>query len=92
MFVAVVAENFEIAEEEKHKRQIQAFKQKSAPSVDKDDIMYRWNFYRYFEAKPKAISVESIPSYLILPTQKSRVRDFLKENQDIEKKASMFKF
>ncbi|RHZ83056.1 hypothetical protein Glove_99g372 [Diversispora epigaea] len=86
MFVAVVAENFEIVEEEKHIKQIQAFKQKSVPSVDKDDIMYRWNFYRYFEAKPKAISVDSIPSYLILPTQKSRVRDFLKENQEIEKK------
>ncbi|CAG8487610.1 8970_t:CDS:10 [Diversispora eburnea] len=65
------SENFEIVEEEKHLKQIQAFKQKSVPSVDKDDVMYRWNFYRYFESKPKAISVDSIPSNLILPTQKN---------------------
>ncbi|CAG8482061.1 10486_t:CDS:10, partial [Acaulospora colombiana] len=87
MFVAVIAENFEIAEEEKHKRQVQAFRQKSDPSIKKEEAIYRWNFYRYFKAKPKAIAVESIPSNLILQTQKSRVWDLLKDDQNIGKKS-----
>src|SRR5205085_2685243 len=48
----------------------------------KDDVIYRWNFYKYFQAKPKTLAVESIPNNLILHTQKSRVRDFLTDNNN----------
>lgn len=87
MFIAVLQENFEIAEEQKHKIQLQTYKRDVDPKDKKDDVIYRWNFYKYFQAKPKALAVENIPYNLILHTQKSRVRDFLTDNDNsIEKK------
>ncbi|CAB4398324.1 unnamed protein product [Rhizophagus irregularis] len=82
MFIAVLQENFEIAEEQKHKIQLQTFKRDVDPKEKKDDVIYRWNFYKYFQAKPKALAVENIPYNLILHTQKSRVRDFLTDNDN----------
>ncbi|CAG8522362.1 7815_t:CDS:2 [Acaulospora colombiana] len=76
MFIAVIEENFEVAEKEKHKRQLETFRRNIDPSK-KDDIAHRWNVYKYFEAKPKALVVESFPSNLVLHVQKNRVRDFL---------------
>lgn len=90
MFIAVLQENFEIAEEQKHKVQLQTFKRNVDPTEKKDDVIYRWNFYKYFQAKPKALAVENIPYNLILHTQKSRVRDFLTDNDNFtEKKNSI---
>ncbi|CAI2169741.1 19144_t:CDS:10 [Funneliformis geosporum] len=86
MFIAVLQENFEIAEEQKHKIQLQTFKRNVDSTEKKDDVIDRWNFYKYFQAKPKALAVESIPSNLILHTQKSRVRDFLTDSDNITEK------
>ena len=47
MFIAVLQENFEIAEEQKHKVQLQTFKRNVDPTEKKDDVIYRWNFYKY---------------------------------------------
>jgi voltage-dependent calcium channel len=86
MFIAILQENFEIAEEQKHKVQLQTFKRNVNPTEKKDDVIYRWNFYKYFQAKPKALAVESIPYNLILHTQKSRVRDFLTDSDNFTEK------
>ncbi|CAG8439201.1 10106_t:CDS:10 [Funneliformis caledonium] len=86
MFIAVLQENFEIAEEQKHKIQLQKFKRNVDSTEKKDDVIDRWNFYKYFQAKPKALAVESIPSNLILHTQKSRVRDFLTDSDNFTEK------
>ncbi|KAG9307249.1 hypothetical protein G9A89_017077 [Geosiphon pyriformis] len=83
MFIAVVQENFETAEEEKRKQQVKAFLRKAGPKVKQEDIIDSWNVYRFFKAKPKSLAVENIPSSLILSTQKSRVRDFLNEDNII---------
>ncbi|CAJ0758344.1 19752_t:CDS:10, partial [Entrophospora sp. SA101] len=77
---------YQTAEEEKHKIQIKKFKNKSNPKIKKEDVIDRWNFYRYFQAKPKALYVENIPSNLILHTQKRRVREFLNDNNDFNEK------
>lgn len=79
MFIAVISENFEIAEEEKHKKQIETFCQ-NANLSDKEASIYKWNIYRYFQAKPKSLAVQSFPSNLIFQIQKYRVRDFLFDN------------
>ena len=84
MFIAVVQENFEIAEEEKRKRQVRAFIRKADPKVKTETVINKWNPYRFFKAKPKTLAVASIPSGLILNTQKSRVRDFMHDN-DMDK-------
>ncbi|CAG8737084.1 9234_t:CDS:2, partial [Acaulospora morrowiae] len=76
MFIAVIEENFEIAEKEKHKKQLETFRRNADPSK-KDEIPYKWNIYKYFEAKPKSLVVESFPSNLVFHVQKNRVRDFL---------------
>ncbi len=86
MFIAVLQENFEIAEEQKHKMQLQTFKRNVDSTEKKDDVIDRWNFYKYFQAKPKTLAVESIPSNLILHTQKSRVRDFLTDSGNFTEK------
>ncbi|RIA89873.1 Ion transport protein [Glomus cerebriforme] len=91
MFIAVLQENFEIAEEQKHKIQLQKFKRNVDPTEKKDDVIYRWNFYKYFQAKPKALAVENIPYNLILHTQKSRVRDFLTDSDNFTEKKSVSK-
>ncbi|CAG8581095.1 8980_t:CDS:10 [Paraglomus occultum] len=84
MFIAVVQENFEIAEEEKRKRQLRAFIRKADPIVKTETVINKWNPYRFFKAKPKTLAVASIPSGLILHTQKSRVRDFMHDS-DMDK-------
>ncbi|CAG8569817.1 3141_t:CDS:10 [Ambispora leptoticha] len=79
MFIAILEENFETAEEEKRKHQLKAFIQKADPKEKQEDIIDTWNIYRFFKAKPKALAVENIPSNLILSTQKSRVKEFLND-------------
>ncbi|KAI7862921.1 Ion transport protein-domain-containing protein [Spinellus fusiger] len=80
MFIAVLMENFETAEEEKKKRQIQYYVEKTEVEFVTDDpIVSRWNIYRYFKAQPKEVQVKNMPAALILPVQKNTVRDFMNE-------------
>ncbi|CAG8639396.1 14659_t:CDS:10, partial [Cetraspora pellucida] len=89
MFIAVVQENFAIAEEEKHKIQVETFRRNADPTIKKDVAIERWNIYRYFKEKPKPLAIESIPSSLILHTQKSRVKELLEDDDSVNKKKSM---
>ncbi|KAF0398415.1 high-affinity cell membrane calcium channel [Gigaspora margarita] len=89
MFIAVVQENFAIAEEEKHKIQVESFRRNADPTVKKDVVIERWNIYRFFKEKPKALAVENIPSSLVLHTQKSRVKELLEDDGSKDKKKKM---
>lgn len=77
MFVAVINENFDIAEEAKKGRQTANYleSQKKARQAK-----YRWwrnlNPYRWIKANPVSVKVENLPQNLVLPMQKSLVRDY----------------
>ncbi|KAI7905468.1 Ion transport protein-domain-containing protein [Cokeromyces recurvatus] len=79
MFIAVLMENFEIAEEDKRKRQVLQFMEKTENELDKNTVVSRWNLYRYFKPKAKGLDIKNIPSNLILSVQKSIVREFMNE-------------
>lgn len=69
-------ENFSVAEELKRKQQIEAFIRRTQPKSTHSTFLDRWNPYRLFKGKPKAIAVDNLPPNLVLPLKKSIVRDF----------------
>jgi hypothetical protein len=76
MFIAVINENFDVAEEAKKSKQATSFWAKQLPGSTKVKWLRRLNPYRWFKANPKSITVESLPSNLILPMQKALVQDY----------------
>jgi len=76
LFIAVIQENFSVAEELKRKQQIEAFIKKTQPKSSHSSWLDRWNPYRLLKGKPKAIAVQNLPPNLVLPLKKSIVRDF----------------
>lgn len=82
MFIAVINEGFAIAEEEKHKAQMQAFVRQSEPHEATVNWVSRLNPYRYVKARPKAVSAGNLPSNLVLPLGKATIRDFMSDRRD----------
>lgn len=76
MFIAVINENFEIAEESKRSRQASHYWASHRPQETKAPWLRKLNPYRWFRAQPKAIAVEQLPSNLVLPMQKTLVDDY----------------
>ena len=76
MFIAVINENFDVAEESKRSRQASHFWATHRPEKARATWVRKLNPYRWFKAKPKAIAVEQLPSNLVLPMQKTLVQDF----------------
>ncbi|OXH34034.1 high-affinity cell membrane calcium channel [Cryptococcus neoformans] len=71
MFIAVINENFAIAEEQKRKQQIQAFIHRAeAPSAHASWID-RLNPYRLMTARHRAVRVKTLPPNLILPLKQN---------------------
>ncbi|KAL8283193.1 hypothetical protein RQP46_005971 [Phenoliferia psychrophenolica] len=77
MFIAVINENFAIAEEEKHKQQMQMYIDQNAPETGAQNWVRRVNPYNYLAARPKAVSVENMPSTLVLPMKKAVVKEYM---------------
>lgn len=77
MFIAVINEGFAIAEEEKQKAQMSAFVQQTEPAAPGVNWIARLNPYRFLKTKPEVISVESLPTNLVLPLGKATVRDYM---------------
>ncbi|KZO97216.1 hypothetical protein CALVIDRAFT_513490 [Calocera viscosa TUFC12733] len=76
MFIAVINENFSIAEEQKRAEQLNAYLQKQTePTATSVNWMSQWNPYRFMRAAPRSLAVESLPASLVLPMKKSLVRD-----------------
>lgn len=75
-------ENFEIAEEDKRKRQVRNYMRKTELELDKKTVVSRWNIYRYFKPQAKGLDIKNIPSNLVLSVQKNIVREFMNEATD----------
>ncbi|KAI0069619.1 hypothetical protein K474DRAFT_1670758 [Panus rudis PR-1116 ss-1] len=71
----VINENFDIAEESKRSRQASHYWASHRPQEAYAAWVQRLNLYRWFDAKPKAIAVDQLPSNLVLPMQKSLTQD-----------------
>ncbi|EIW52938.1 uncharacterized protein TRAVEDRAFT_155754 [Trametes versicolor FP-101664 SS1] len=75
MFIAVINENFDVAEESKRSRQASHYWASHRPQQVRSTWVRKLNPYRWFKAQPKAIEVE-LPSNLVLPMQKALVQDY----------------
>ncbi|KAG9004060.1 calcium channel protein [Tulasnella sp. JGI-2019a] len=75
MFIAVINENFEVAEEQKRARQLAAYLRKSEPASAHVNWLDRWNPYRFVKAQPSSLQVENMPSALVLPLRSNVVQD-----------------
>ncbi|CDO68509.1 hypothetical protein BN946_scf184998.g6 [Trametes cinnabarina] len=75
MFIAVINENFDVAEESKRSRQASHYWASHQPQQVRAAWVRKLNPYRWFKAQPKAIEVE-LPSNLVLPMQKALVQDY----------------
>ncbi|KAG8959952.1 calcium channel protein [Tulasnella sp. 419] len=73
MFIAVINENFEVAEEHKRNQQFNDYLRKSEPTATRVNWVDKWNPYRFIKANPKSLAVESMPSNLVLPLKKAVV-------------------
>ena len=77
MFIAVINENFDIAEEAKRGQQANHYFQTTqGPDKTWAAWVHRLNPYRLFKPSPRAIVVENFPSNLVLPMQKALVQDY----------------
>ncbi|KIM51695.1 hypothetical protein SCLCIDRAFT_33242 [Scleroderma citrinum Foug A] len=76
MFIAVINENFQVAEEAKKDKQASdywVFHQQQQATHSR--WMHRLNPYQWFKADPVTVKVENLPSNLILPIRESIVQD-----------------
>lgn len=76
MFIAVINENFDVAEESKRSKQASHYWAAHRPEQARAPWVRKLNPYRWFGAKPKAVAVEQLPSNLVLPMQKSLIVDY----------------
>ncbi|KAG8828461.1 calcium channel protein, partial [Serendipita sp. 399] len=76
MFIAVINENFEVAEEQKRAQQVHAFIQRAEPTTIAISWIERLNPYRKMRANPKTINVAALPESLVLPMKKEIVREY----------------
>lgn len=71
MFIAVINENFEIAEEQKRKRQVEEFIRRGEPQSAHVSWIDRLNPYRLVKARHQAVQVRSLPQNLVLPLKQT---------------------
>lgn len=76
MFIAVINENFDVAEEAKKGRQASHYWASQRQEKTQVSWMKKLNPYRWFAPAPKAIVVDNLPSSLVLPMQKALVQDY----------------
>ncbi|KAJ4481205.1 Ion transport protein-domain-containing protein [Lentinula aciculospora] len=76
MFIAVINENFDVAEEQKRSQQASHYWSTHQVQVGKATWVRRLNPYRWFKANPVKVKVENLPSSLVLPMQEALVQDY----------------
>lgn len=92
MFIAVINENFNVAEESKRGRQADDYWAAHQPQKVKATWVRKLNPYRWFSPSPKAIVVENLPSNLVLPMQKALVQDYGLPGMERRSSVSFFLF
>ncbi|KAF8962909.1 high-affinity cell membrane calcium channel [Flammula alnicola] len=76
MFIAVINENFEVAEEQKKSKQASNFYSQQKERHGTVTWLRRLNPYRWVKANPETAKVANLPSNLVLPMQKTLVQDY----------------
>ncbi|KAJ6452267.1 Ion transport protein-domain-containing protein [Mycena sanguinolenta] len=77
MFIAVINENFDVAEEAKKGQQATNYwAEASKPTAAHTTWLRKLNPYRWIRASPVEVKVEALPANLVLPMQKSLVNDY----------------
>ncbi|KAJ6602707.1 Ion transport protein-domain-containing protein [Mycena vulgaris] len=76
MFIAVINENFDVAEEAKKGQQATKYWEQQRPQAGHVPWLRRLNPYRWIRASPVEVKVEALPANLVLPMQKSLVQDY----------------
>ncbi|WWD18487.1 hypothetical protein CI109_102939 [Kwoniella shandongensis] len=71
MFIAVINENFAVAEEQKRKQQIEAFIRKAEMPSAHVSWIDRLNPYRLMTARHTAVKVDTLPPNLVLPLKQN---------------------
>ncbi|KAG1748101.1 Ion transport protein-domain-containing protein [Suillus lakei] len=83
MFIAVIHENFSVAEETKKSKQASDYWAQHHPQqVMHNSWTRKLNPYRWIKADPVRVKVENLPSNLVLPMQKTLVQDYGVFGQD----------
>lgn len=83
MFIAVINENFNVAEESKKGQQATDYWAKThEPFRGHVSWIRRLNPYRWVKAAPVSVRVEHLPSNLVLPMQKALVQDYNMPGRD----------
>jgi len=82
MFIAVINENFQVAEEAKKGQQASNYWATYQAETRKAPWLRRLNPYRWMKANPVKVRVENLPSNLVLPIQKSLVQGYTVPRQD----------
>jgi voltage-dependent calcium channel len=83
MFIAVINENFNVAEETKKGQQATDYWATThAPYTGHVSWIRRLNPYRWVKAAPVSVRVDNLPSNLVLPMQKALVQDYNMTGQD----------
>ena len=75
MFIAVINENFQVAEEQKKSKQTSDFYSQQKARHGKVTWSRRLNPYRWTKANPATVNVDNLPSNLVLPMQKVLIQD-----------------
>jgi hypothetical protein len=76
MFIAVINENFEVAEEIKKSKQASSYWAMQRSEEARPSWMHKLNPYIWLKANPVTVKVDNLPSNLVLPMQKSLVQDY----------------
>ncbi|KAL0565893.1 calcium channel protein [Marasmius crinis-equi] len=76
MFIAVINENFQVAEEQKKSKQASQYWATHHVQTGRSTWMRRLNPYRWVKANPVKLKVENLPNNLVLPMQKTLVQDY----------------
>jgi hypothetical protein len=81
--IAVINENFSVAEEMKKSKQASDYCAQHHPQrVTHNSWTRKLNPYRWIKPDPVRVKVESLPSNLVLPMQKTLVQDYGVIGQD----------
>lgn len=83
LFIAVINEGFAVAEDEKHKQQLERFVKRSQAKTEAPSWMDKMNPYNYVKARPKALAPGTLPANLALPLRKAVVRDLANDGSEV---------
>ena len=90
LFIAVINENFNVAEEKKREQQVAKHLANTQTTAGRFAWISRLNPYKYTKSNPKAIAVENLPSNLVLPLRKAIVQNKGPRRQGTESSVSGF--